>query len=68
MKLTKEQKLFIRAGRILEAYRHDLKMTKQGALIKIVIAPQLKVGKNLLKKALEAACAEHRKEQNNGNQ
>lgn len=63
MKLTKEQKLFIRAGRILEAYRHDLNMTKQGALIKIIIAPQLEVGRNLLKKALEEACAEHRKEQ-----
>lgn len=63
MKLTKEQKLFIRAGRILEAYRHDLKMSKKGGLMKLVIEPQLEIGKTLLKKALETAYSEHRKGQ-----
>ena len=62
MKLTKSQKLFIRAGRILEAYRHDLKMSKHNALTKMVIEPQLQLAKQLLEEVLCKACLEYRKE------
>ena len=63
MKLTKSQKLFLFAGRILEAYRHDLKLSKQSDLHKIVMWDCLERGKAMLKDTLETACAEYRKEQ-----
>lgn len=63
MKLTKSQKLFLRAGRILEAYRHDLELSKQSRLHKIVMSDKLETGKAMLKNALDTAYSEYRKEQ-----
>lgn len=65
MKLTKSQKLFLRAGRILEAYRHDLELSKQSSLHKVVMSDKLELGKAMLKDALDAAYSEYRKEQDN---
>lgn len=63
MKLIKSQKLFLRAGRILEAYRHDLELSKQSSLHKIVMYDKLEMGKAMLKDALDTAYSEYRKEQ-----
>lgn len=65
MKLTKSQKLFLRAGRILEAYRHDLKLSRQSELFKIITFDVLERGKAMLKDTLDTAYAEYRKEQDN---
>lgn len=66
MKLTKSQKLFISAGRILEAYLHDLKMAKHDTLAKMVIEPKLQFAKQLLNEVLCKAYLEHKKELHNG--
>ena len=69
MKLTKSQRLLIKAGRIVEAYRHDLKLSRTDALHKLVIAPMLEDARSMLQDTLkEAALAanEERKEAANG--
>ena len=69
MKLTKSQRILIKAGRIVEAYRHDLRMSRYDALHKFVVDPYLKEARSMLQETLkEAALAanEERKEQNNG--
>lgn len=65
MKLTKSQKLLIKAGRIVEAYRHDLKMSKTNELHKLVIAPMLEDARSMLQETLkEAALAAEEEERN----
>lgn len=63
MKLTKSQKLFIEAGRILEALRHDIKSSKRSALVKLIYAESINFAKKALRDKIEEALAEHRKEQ-----
>ena len=67
MKLTKSQRILIKAGRIVEAYRHDLKLSRTDALYKFVVDPYLEGARSMLQEILkEAALAanEERKEQN----
>ena len=69
MKLTKSQRLLIKAGRIVEAYRHDLKLSRTDALYKFVVDPYLEEARSMLQEILkEAALAAYDdiKEQNNG--
>ena len=62
MKLTKSQKLLIKAGRIVEAYRHDLRMSQYDALHKLVIAPMLEDARAMLQETLKEAALEANKE------
>lgn len=69
MKLTKSQRLLIKAGRIVEAYKHDLKLSRTKALYKLVIAPMLEDARSMLQETLKEAALtanEERKEHSNG--
>lgn len=65
MKLTKSQRILIKAGRIVEAYRHDLKLSRTDELHKVVIAPMLEDARSMLQETLkEAALAADEEEKN----
>ena len=55
MKFTKLQRLLIKAGRIVEAYRHDLKLSRADAIHKLVIAPMLEDARSMLQETLKEA-------------
>jgi hypothetical protein len=55
VKLTKSQRLLIKAGRIVEAYKHDLKLSRTNALHKLVLAPMLEDARLMLQETLKEA-------------
>lgn len=62
----KSQRLLIKAGRIVEAYKHDLKLSRTDVLHKLVIDPMLEEARLKLQETLKEAsleAAEERKAQ-----
>lgn len=63
MKLKKSQRLLIKAGRIVEAYRYDLRLPKTDPLHKLIIDLRLEDAREMLQEILkEAALAAEEEE------
>lgn len=65
MKLTKSQRLLIKAGRIVEAYKHDLRLSRTNELHKLVLAPMLEDARLMLQETLKEASLAAGKEAGN---